>query len=102
VLRDAHPFTIHCWVVLPNHMHCVLGLPEGGAGFAVRLRREVRGGGSRRIPVRPTPYLTGGGCIGMQPHVLRWHVAGMPYLACSGMLSNSTPDQPDFMKLRMF
>ena len=35
-VKKAHPFTIHAWVVLPDHMHCVIGLPEGDADFATR------------------------------------------------------------------
>ncbi|MFC6520033.1 transposase [Undibacterium arcticum] len=38
LLRDAvrvvlvtHPFTIHAWVVLPDHLHCVIELPIGDA-----------------------------------------------------------------------
>ncbi|WP_449369376.1 REP-associated tyrosine transposase [Undibacterium arcticum] len=45
LLRDAvrvvlvtHPFTIHAWVVLPDHLHCVIELPIGDADFAVRWR----------------------------------------------------------------
>ena len=36
LLRDAvrkvkaqYPFTIHAWVVLPEHLHCVIELPIG-------------------------------------------------------------------------
>jgi putative transposase len=42
-LRDAirttkktHPFVIHGWVVLPDHMHCVISLPDGDADFVLR------------------------------------------------------------------
>ena len=37
-VRRAHPFTIHAWVVLPDHMHCVIELPVGDADFALRWR----------------------------------------------------------------
>ena len=44
-LRDAvrhvrinHPFTIHAWVVLPDHLHCVIELPPGETDFATRWR----------------------------------------------------------------
>ena len=44
-LRDAirqvwidHPFTIHAWVVLPDHLHCVIELPRGDTDFATRWR----------------------------------------------------------------
>lgn len=45
-LRDAvrdtrrhHPFTIHGFVVLPEHLHAVLELPAGDTDFALRWRR---------------------------------------------------------------
>ena len=37
-VRARHPFTIHAWVVLPDHLHCVIELPLGDVDFAVRLR----------------------------------------------------------------
>lgn len=37
-VKQAHPFIIHAWVVLPDHMHCVIELPQGDADFAIRLR----------------------------------------------------------------
>lgn len=36
--RQKHPFDIHAWVVLPNHLHCVIGLPPGDTDFATRWR----------------------------------------------------------------
>ena len=36
-VKKSHPFKIHAWVVLPEHMHCVIELPEGDADFATRL-----------------------------------------------------------------
>lgn len=36
-VKQLHPFHIHAWVVLPEHMHCVIELPEGDADFAKRL-----------------------------------------------------------------
>ena len=36
-VKQTHPFTIHAWVVLPEHMHCVIELPENDADFATRL-----------------------------------------------------------------
>ena len=32
-VRQRHPFVIHAWVVLPEHMHRVIELPAGDAGF---------------------------------------------------------------------
>jgi putative transposase len=37
-VRRRHPFRIHAWVVLPDHLHCVIELPPGDADFAVRWR----------------------------------------------------------------
>ncbi|EGM78722.1 transposase [Rheinheimera sp. A13L] len=37
-VKDAHPFIIHAWVILPEHMHCIIELPEGDANFALRWR----------------------------------------------------------------
>jgi putative transposase len=35
-VKQSHPFKIHAWVVLPEHMHCVMELPEGDADFTKR------------------------------------------------------------------
>jgi putative transposase len=37
-VRIRYPFTIHAWVVLPEHLHCVIELPDGNADFAMRWR----------------------------------------------------------------
>lgn len=37
-VKHAHPFIIHAWVILPEHMHCIIELPEGDANFALRWR----------------------------------------------------------------
>jgi putative transposase len=37
-VKRTHPFKIHGWVVLPEHMHCVIELPEGDSDFATRWR----------------------------------------------------------------
>jgi putative transposase len=31
--RRKYPFDIHAWVVLPDHLHCVIGLPLGETDF---------------------------------------------------------------------
>jgi putative transposase len=56
LLRDAvrsvhrdHPFEIHGWVVLPDHLHCVLQLPEGDADFTVHWCL-IKAGFSRALP----------------------------------------------------
>jgi putative transposase len=48
-VRRAHPFVIHGWVVLPDHLHCVIELPSGDSDFALRLRL-IKGGFSKRLP----------------------------------------------------
>lgn len=37
-VRRRHPFVIHGWVILPEHMHCVIELPPDDADFALRWR----------------------------------------------------------------
>ena len=37
-VQQRHPFEIHGWVVLPDHLHCVIELPAGDADFATRWR----------------------------------------------------------------
>ena len=32
-VRQRHPFGIHAWVVLPDHLHCVLEMPRGRFGL---------------------------------------------------------------------
>jgi len=48
-VRRAHPFDIHGWVVLPDHLHCVVQLPEGDADFTLRLRL-IKAGFSKSLP----------------------------------------------------
>jgi len=37
-VKKRHPFLIHGWVVLPEHLHCVIELPAGDADFSLRWR----------------------------------------------------------------
>ncbi|MEH6826434.1 MAG: transposase [Motiliproteus sp.] len=37
-VKKRHPFRIHAWVVLPEHLHCVIELPPGDADFSLRWR----------------------------------------------------------------
>jgi putative transposase len=37
-VRKRHPFTIHAWVVLPEHLHCVIELPQDDTDYSVRWR----------------------------------------------------------------
>ncbi len=48
-VRKNHPFTIHAWVVLPEHMHCLFSLPDNEADFALRWRL-IKGEFSQRLP----------------------------------------------------
>ena len=32
------PFRIHGWVVLPDHLHCLIQLPESDSDYSLRLR----------------------------------------------------------------
>lgn len=49
-VKQRHPFTIHGWAVLPDHLHCVIELPAGDADFALRWRL-IKAGFSRRLPL---------------------------------------------------
>lgn len=48
-VRQRHPFRIHAWVVLPDHMHCVIELPPGDADIANRWRL-IKQGVSKALP----------------------------------------------------
>ena len=48
-VKKRHPFIIHAWVVLPDHFHCVIELPDGDSDFATRLRL-IKSGLSRALP----------------------------------------------------
>lgn len=48
-VRERHPFHIHAWVVLPDHLHCVIELPAGDTDFALRWRL-IRSGFSKAVP----------------------------------------------------
>jgi putative transposase len=50
-IRRDHAFDIHGWVVLPDHVHCVIQLPEKDADFALRWRL-IKGRFSRGLPPR--------------------------------------------------
>jgi putative transposase len=49
-VKMRHPFLIHGWVVLPEHIHCVLELPEGDSDFATRWRL-IKADFSKLLPV---------------------------------------------------
>jgi len=48
-VRKRHPFRIHGWVVLPDHLHCVIELPAKDADFATRWRL-IKMGFSKALP----------------------------------------------------
>jgi putative transposase len=47
--RARHPFTVDAIVVLPDHLHAILSLPEGDADYALRLRL-IKTHFSRHLP----------------------------------------------------
>ncbi|QLG88767.1 transposase [Chitinibacter bivalviorum] len=48
-VQRRHPFLIHAWVVLPDHLHCVIELPAADADFARRWHL-IKSDFSKRIP----------------------------------------------------
>jgi putative transposase len=48
-VQSRHTFHIHRWVVLPDHMHCVLEFPEKDCDFATRWRL-IKMGFSKGLP----------------------------------------------------
>lgn len=48
-VRRGHPFVIHGWVVLPDHLHCVIELPPDDEDFATRWRL-IKMGFSKTLP----------------------------------------------------
>ncbi|WP_417568589.1 REP-associated tyrosine transposase [Marinobacterium aestuariivivens] len=48
-----HPFRIHGWVVLPDHLHCLIELPAGDSDFAVRWFL-IKSSFSRHLPALET------------------------------------------------
>ena len=37
-VRDARPFAVEAWVLLPDHLHCIWTLPPGDADYTTRWR----------------------------------------------------------------
>ncbi len=48
-VQQRHPFRIHGWVVLPDHLHCVIELPPNDADYATRWRL-IKLGFSKALP----------------------------------------------------
>ena len=49
-VRKRYPFVIHGWVVLPDHLHCVIQLPEGDSDFTLRWRL-IKSSFSKSLPL---------------------------------------------------
>ena len=49
-VRNAYPFRIHAWVVLPDHMHCIIEFPKGDRDFALRIRL-IKMSFSKKVPL---------------------------------------------------
>jgi len=84
-VREAYPFTINAWVLLPDHLHCVWTLPDGDTDFAVRwamIKRFVtRWTGGSGDGARSAPYGGSAPCGGAAPcdgaSRLRRHEGGL-------------------------
>ncbi|ROH85522.1 transposase [Pseudomethylobacillus aquaticus] len=50
-VQQRHPFTIHGWVVLPDHLHALIELPANDADYATRWRL-IKSEFSKSIPDR--------------------------------------------------
>ena len=74
VVRNRHPFMIHGWVVLPDHLHCVIELPPDDADFATRWRL-IKMGVSKSLPQTERHSRV---CINWPPPQLkRWATQGV-------------------------
>jgi putative transposase len=49
-VKLTHPFIIHAWVVMTEHLNCVIELQVGDADFATRWRR-IKSLFSQSIPL---------------------------------------------------
>lgn len=49
IIKRTYPFHIHGWVVLPDHIHCVIELPPDDSDFSIRWRL-IKMGFSKRLP----------------------------------------------------
>ena len=52
-VKARHPFKLHAWVVLPDHLHWVVSLPEGHANFSTRWRL-IKANFCKALPDRET------------------------------------------------
>jgi len=51
LVKQRHPFIIHGWVALPDHLHCIIELPQGVVNFPVRWRL-IKMGFSKSLPIK--------------------------------------------------
>jgi len=75
--RLKRPFAIDAWVVLPEHMHCVITLPEGDDHFSNRIKAiNIRF--VRAVPAteRRSRTRVGGGEPDMRQHRFRESAVG--------------------------
>ena len=47
--QQRAPFSLQAWVVLPEHLHLLMRLPDGDHDFSNRIRR-IKGNFSRQLP----------------------------------------------------
>ena len=50
-VRHNYPFDIHGWVVLPDHLHCIIQLPHDDCNFSLRWRLIKSGFSKSLLPV---------------------------------------------------
>lgn len=48
-VKNKHPFIIHAWVILPEHMHCIWELPKNNYDYSMRWRL-IKTHFSRSVP----------------------------------------------------
>ncbi|MDT8384932.1 MAG: transposase [Gammaproteobacteria bacterium] len=49
-VKSRHPFVIHGWVILPEHLHCIFELPAGDTDFSTRWRL-IKSDFSKTLPI---------------------------------------------------
>ena len=54
-VKERYPFIIHAWVVLPDHIHCVIELPPNDQDFSLRWRL-IKQGFSKALPTHVYRY----------------------------------------------
>ncbi|MGB0799338.1 MAG: REP-associated tyrosine transposase, partial [Planktomarina sp.] len=59
-VQRVRPFVVEAWVVLPDHLHCVVTLPEGDSDYSTRWN-AIKGIFTRRVRASRTHD---GLCIG--------------------------------------